>query len=785
MAEAAFHHFEGLLGTSVGRDFSLDLDFLGVDREDLSGLDREFSEEEIWDVVRRLPHGKAPGPDGFTAEFLQSCWGTVKGEVMAAFDKLFSRCGRGFQGLNQALVVLLPKRPDAAALGDYRPISLIHIFAKLLAKTLASRLAPRLESLVDANQCAFIRKRCIHDNFMLVQQTARLLHKLKEPRVMLKLDIAKAFDSVSWGLLFEILRKLGFGRKFCEWIAILLSTASTRVMLNGEPGPPIWHRRGLRQGDPLSPMLFVLVINMLNKLLAKATELGILRRLARQELATSVSLYADDVVIFCHPDEPELRAVRDMLRLFGHTSGLHTNFTKCSVSPIACPDEVAVAAAEVMECQLAPYPVKYLGIPLAVRRLPSAANQSLVDRIADRLPTWRAAMMPKAGRLALIKSVLAAIPLHQLMVLSMDKKSIKKIERIFRGFLWAGRAATHGGHCHVNWSRVCRPLRLGGLGIPDLGRTAISLRVRWLWKMRTDPLRPWRGLDMHFSRVERQIFDASTFMVLGDGASALFWEDKWLDGCSIQDIAPDLFALIPRRPRKRRTVREALVERSWITDITGALSALALWQYVQVWIRLRSVQLSEEPDRLVWRWTTNGQYTSKSCYNALFEGALVSSSWRLNWKSWAPPRVKFFIWLACLDRCWTAERLARRGLPHPARCLLCDQAEETMMHLLTGCPFARTIWHEVLSWIRSTSTPPVAGDDFTAWWASALRATPRALRKGTSSMILLTAWWIWKHRNAAVFDNTQPSVASLLDTIKAEAREWADAGARGVRQLLP
>jgi hypothetical protein len=96
-------------------------------------------------------------------------------------------------------------------------------------------------------------------------------------------------------------------------------------------------------------------------------------------------------------------------------------------------------------------------------------------------------MMPKAGRLALINSVLAAIPLHQLMVLSMDKKSIKKIERIFWGFLWVDRAAANGGHCHVNWSRVCRPLHLGGLGIPDLGRTTISLQVRWTWKMRTDP----------------------------------------------------------------------------------------------------------------------------------------------------------------------------------------------------------------------------------------------------------------------------------------------------------
>jgi hypothetical protein len=91
--------------------------------------------------------------------------------------------------------------------------------------------------------------------------------------------------------------------------------------------------------------------------------LGILRRLARRELATSVSLYADDVVIFCHPDEAELRAVRDILGLFGEASGLRTNFAKCSVSPIACTDEEAAGAAELMECQLAPFPVKYLGTP--------------------------------------------------------------------------------------------------------------------------------------------------------------------------------------------------------------------------------------------------------------------------------------------------------------------------------------------------------------------------------------------------------------------------------------
>jgi hypothetical protein len=258
-----------------------------------------------------------------------------------------------------------------------------------------------------------------------------------------------------------------------------------------------------------------------------------------------------------------------------------------------------------------------------------------------------------------------------------------------------------------------------------------------------------------------------------------------MDGHAIRDIAPDLFALVPKRTRKRRTVCEAMAERRWIADIQGALSPLALCQYVQLWIALREVHLTLTPDRLLWRWTADAQYSSKSCYEVLFQGSLLSSSWEINWRTWAPPRVKFFIWLACQDRCWTGERLARRGLQHPPRCPLCDQAGETMGHLLTGCPFARTIWHEVLSWIRSTAGPPDGEDDFVDWWKSALRSTPRAMRKGTSSLVMLTAWWIWKHRNAIIFDDANPDLGHLLDTIRSEARSWALAGAIGLGALIP
>uniref|UniRef100_A0A453EYF3 Reverse transcriptase domain-containing protein n=2 Tax=Aegilops tauschii subsp. strangulata TaxID=200361 RepID=A0A453EYF3_AEGTS len=180
MAEAAFRHFDALLGTAVERDHTLDLSQL-IDGSDLSDLDAAFCPEEIWKAVKRLPAHKAPGPDGFNAEFLHACWSIVKQDFMDVFQQLFEMCGRGFCKLNQALLTLLPKRADALELRDYRPICLIHIVAKVFAKALSLRLAPKLDHLVSRNQNAFILGRSLHDNFMLVRQSLKLLSQLGAP----------------------------------------------------------------------------------------------------------------------------------------------------------------------------------------------------------------------------------------------------------------------------------------------------------------------------------------------------------------------------------------------------------------------------------------------------------------------------------------------------------------------------------------------------------------------------------------------------------------------------
>ena len=130
--------------------------------------------------------------------------------------------------------------------------------------------------------------RCIHDNFLLEQQTIKLLHQKKVSRLFLKLDISKAFDSVSWPFLPEVMNHLGFGQVWINLVSNLLSTSSTRILLNGAPGVPIHHQRGLRQGDPLSPMLFILVMDVLNSLFVKAGEEGLLHPLANRSVAQRV-----------------------------------------------------------------------------------------------------------------------------------------------------------------------------------------------------------------------------------------------------------------------------------------------------------------------------------------------------------------------------------------------------------------------------------------------------------------------------------------------------------------
>jgi hypothetical protein len=232
-------------------------------------------------------------------------------------------------------MVLLHKTQASAGLKDYRPISLIHSVGKLFSKCLALCLAPRMHKLVHLNQSAFIRGRQIHENFMTLQLTCRWLHANRRPTVLLKIDLAKAFDSVAWPFLLEVLEHVGFPLRWRDWISAMLGTASTRVLVNGHPGNRIRHARGLRQGDPLSPLLFVIIMEALNALICEADRRALFVPLP-DKIKQRASIYANDLVIFLSPEAGDFANIRHILDLFAGASKLITNVDRCVITPIRC-----------------------------------------------------------------------------------------------------------------------------------------------------------------------------------------------------------------------------------------------------------------------------------------------------------------------------------------------------------------------------------------------------------------------------------------------------------------
>jgi hypothetical protein len=595
----------------------------------------------------------------------------------------------------------MPKKVGAVELKDFRPISLVHSFTRLLTKVMARRLAPRMDELVGKNQTAFIQGRCIQDNFLLVRESAKLLHRKKIPALLLKIDIAKAFDSIAWPFLLSILRHRGFGPRWIRLIALLLRSASTTILVNGSAGSAFRHGRGLRQGDPISPMLFVIAMDVLSAMFLAAERAGVLSDLSALGLRHRVSLYADDVVVFARPAVAELDAVWAVLRCFGCASGLVANPAKSSAAPIRCSDDQSISAS--LPCAVIPLPATYLGLPLSTRKPRKAELHAVIDRLAAKLPFWKARLLSREGRLVYVQAVLTGSVIYQLMALDLDPWFFKAVDKLRGGFLWAGSADTRGGSCLVAWRLVCQPKSLGGLGLHNLRYMNLALRTRWLWLQKTDGTKPWAGLELPVAAESIALFNASVRIIVGSGETVLFWEDAWIDDLTVQAIAPALVDLVRPSVRRRRTVREGRQLNAWATDIAGELSVDTVVQYLRIWEAVQRVPNPADngaADSFVWKWTGDGSFSARSAYRLLFQGSIGLPAAPLIWESFAPLKYRLHAWLALRRRCWTADRRLRRGLPSHTLCALCSTANETLDHLLLHCVFSRAIWVGLIATLR-------------------------------------------------------------------------------------
>ncbi|KAK1665688.1 hypothetical protein QYE76_053847 [Lolium multiflorum] len=324
------------------------------------------------------------------------------------------------------------------------------------------------------------------------------------------------------------------------------------------------------------------------------------------------------------------------------------------------------------------YDKRFLGLPLSLRKLRKVDFQPpLLDRIASRLACWKAKLLSAAGRLVLLNAVLSALSVYWISVHAMSAWVRKEIDRIRRAWLWRGEETCHGGHCKVAWSWICRPRELGGLGIIDLDRFGTALRLKWLWMERTALDKPWIGTPVPCSLADRQLFAAASSVTIGDGTTARFWFDSWMDGQAPFVVFPELFVA---SRRKHRSVSEALHEQRWVADLRGRVTSQLLLAFVSLWLAVAELHpLPDTADTFLWRCTESGSYSASSAYRLQFLGSTRSPLLSTIWQAWAPAKCRLLAWMFVQNRVLTADRLMARRWPNSYFCPLCTSVKTQAM----------------------------------------------------------------------------------------------------------
>jgi hypothetical protein len=258
---------------------------------------------------------------------------------------------------------------------------------------------------------------------------------------------------------------------------------------------------------------------------------------------------------------------------------------------------------------------------------------------------------------------------------------------------------------------------MGGLGIVDIKLFGMALRLRWLWLQRIDPSCLWSLLPIHEDNVAKAFFCSSTIVVLGNGNKINFWQDPWLDCCSISKLVPDLAQVVSRRRCKTHSVVKALVNGVWIKGVTGPRATPVMMQFMLVFWRLQNVVLNPEAeDKLIWHWDSSGAYNAASTYTTLFLEQTSILGAKEVCKTKAPNKYRFFAWLALLGRNWTLEHLLHHGLRDEVTCALCAQEPETIDHLMTQCVFSWEVWLKVLRWCGWQNFTLASHIQMVDWW---------------------------------------------------------------------
>ncbi|KAM0071671.1 putative RNA-directed DNA polymerase [Helianthus debilis subsp. tardiflorus] len=428
-------------------------------------LCESFSESEIFLAIKSCDGSKSPGPDGFSLKFF---WPKLKPWILGLMNEFFIS-GSISNGCNSSFVALIPKIRDPQLLANFRPISLVGSIYKIIAKVLANRLKPALKDFISPNQSAFVGGRNILDSPLIVGESVAWAKKVKLKLLIFKVDFEKAYDTINWKFLWRIMKKMNFPDKWIGWIKGCLSSGMGSILVNGSPTKEFRFKRGLRQGDPLSPFLFILAMEVVSMFMNHMCNRGFFQgcKLPNDGPILSHLCYADDVLFIGEWSEDNLLALNRLLRWLSLVTGLKINRSKCKVYGVGVPRDEVLSFARVVNCEAGSLPLSHLGIPVGVNMNRFKFWKPVIDKFSAKLSSWKANHLSFAGRLMLAKSVLGSLPSYYLSLFAAPKTVIERIEKIRRNFVW-GSSPSGRKMRWIRWEFLLKARKKGGMGWVEL-----------------------------------------------------------------------------------------------------------------------------------------------------------------------------------------------------------------------------------------------------------------------------------------------------------------------------
>ncbi|CAN0921130.1 Transposon TX1 uncharacterized 149 kDa protein [Linum grandiflorum] len=396
---------------------------------------------------------KAPEPDGLNPGFYQHFWHLIGDDIVRAATR-WLEAGLLPTEIQETNIILLPKVDEPKGMKDMRPISPCSVLYRLIAKVLANRLRRVLPKLISEEQSAFVAGRSIIDNVMVAFETIHSMRRRQTGKwgeMAVKIDISKAYDRVEWNYLEAVLCKMGFDDRWVRWMMMCVRSVQYTVLVNGEGVGPIVPCRGLRQGCPLSPFLFILCAEGLSAMIRQAAVAERLTgtRVCRGAPSITHLLFADDSFFFARATIGDARVLKEILTQYGDASGQLVNYQK---SGVMVSKNTHPMLAEGISTILGIHnPIdtgRYLGLPSCVGRNKRNIFKHLKDRIWRRMQAWRGRRISNAGREVLIKSVAQAIPTYYMNTFLLTNGMVKDIERMMNSFWWGTKGERGGGVFH-------------------------------------------------------------------------------------------------------------------------------------------------------------------------------------------------------------------------------------------------------------------------------------------------------------------------------------------------